>query len=533
MKGQFQFLLALVLFFITCGTAIGVDYHIGPGQSYSMIGDVAWESLTPGDRVYIHWRSEPYHEKWVIGVSGTLELPIIVSGVTGPEGQLPVIDGRNATTRRALDYWNENRGLLQIGGSSIPDEEIPSYIIIENLELRSARPPYTFIDDSGNTDSYGMNSASFYVEVGQHLTIRNCIIHDSGNGIFIGVNEGKTKDILIDSNYIHGNGNVGSKYQHNTYTAALGITYQFNRMSGLRAGALGNNLKDRSAGLVVRYNWIENGNRQLDLVDGEDSELVVNHPAYHTTHVYGNILKESDGEGNNQIVHYGGDSGVTARYRKGTLYFFNNTIISGRTGNTTLLRLSSSEETTQVFNNVIYTTADGARLALLNDEGELILRHNWLKEGWQFSHDPLFNGTVIDDGSNIVGDSPGFLNFAAEDYHLSRTSPALDQGMALSSELTEGYNLDQQYVMHQQMEGRSHDGQLDIGAFETVQSPAGDMNGNGKVDLGDVILSLRVLAGFLGEISIPDGSDIGGDNMVTMKEVLFCLRYIAGLPMDT
>ncbi len=295
---------------LVCEISPAADYHVGPGQTLGAIGDVAWELLEPGDRVYIHWRSDPYLEKWVIGVSGTAQAPILVSGVAGPQGQLPVIDGRNATTRRALSYWNEDRGLLKIGGSSTPGEEIPSYIIIENLDLRSARPPYTFTDDSGNQDNYKNNAASFYVEIGEHLTIRNCILRDSGNGIFVGVNEGRTKDILIEGNYIYDNGISGRIYEHNTYTSAIGITYQYNRMGALRIGAKGNNLKDRSAGLVVRYNWIENGNRQLDLVDGEDSGLVVSHPSYRTTHVYGNIMKEADKEGNSQMIHYGGDSGA-------------------------------------------------------------------------------------------------------------------------------------------------------------------------------------------------------------------------------
>ena len=135
------------------------------------------------------------------------------------------------------------------------------------------------------------------------------MLHDSGNGLFIGAFDGATQDILIEGNHIFDNGIENSYYEHNTYTAAIHITYQFNRLGRLRPAAAGNNLKDRSAGLVVRYNWIEDGNRQLDLVDAEDSAVLVNHPDYRRTFVYGNVLVEADGEGNSQIVHYGGDSG--------------------------------------------------------------------------------------------------------------------------------------------------------------------------------------------------------------------------------
>ena len=40
------------------------------------------------------------------------------------------------------------------------------------------------------------------------------------------------------------------------------------------------------------------------------------------------MLIEPDGAGNRQIVHYGGDNGTTAMYRKGTLFFYNNTVVS-------------------------------------------------------------------------------------------------------------------------------------------------------------------------------------------------------------
>lgn len=506
------------------------DYHVGPGESHLAIGDVPWEILQPGDRVYIHWRSENYKEKWVIGRSGTAAAPILVSGVPGPEGQLPVIDGVNATTREELDFWNENRGLVKIGGSSVPNTAIPSHIIIENLELRSARPPYSFTDDSGKSQTYSTNAASFYVEVGQHLTLRRCIIRDSANGIFIGANNGQTRDILLEGNIIYDNGIAGSIYQHNTYTAAIGIIYQNNYMGGLRADARGNNLKDRSAGLVVRYNWIENGNRQLDLVDGEDTDIIVNDPRYRETHVYGNILKEADNEGNAQIVHYGGDSTNTSIYRKGTLYFYNNTIISTRTEKTTLLRLSTNEETAQVFNNIIYPTATGDQLALLDSSGQLVLRHNWLKAGWLDSHG-ILTGTIDDDGSTILGSEtvlPGFVEFNQNDYHLTAMSLARNAGLPLDATLQLNHPLSYQYRYHNNLEIRPEDAQLDIGAFEFPLLLSGDINGDHRLDLIDCILALQVVAGELPVITFHQENDLGENSRIGLEEAIYCLQETAG-----
>lgn len=461
--------LASCLFASIPNTAWSTDYEVGPGQAHLAIGDVPWESLMPGDRVLIHWRAAPYQEKWVIGRQGTSTQPIVVKGIPGPGGELPVIDGRDATTRSQLNFWNEVRGVIKIGGSNTPSDTLPSHILLEDLEIRSGRPPYTFTDTDGDLQTYSDNAAGIYVEKGQHITIRGCVVHDSGNGLFIGAFDGDTQDILIERNHFFGNGIVGSAFQHNTYTAAIGIVYRNNRFSSLRAGADGNNLKDRSAGLVVKNNWIEGGNRQLDLVDAEDSAVLVNHPSYRKTFVYGNVLIEPDGEGNSQIVHYGGDSGTVSDYRKGTLYFFNNTLVSTRSGNTTLLRLSTNDEGADVRNNILYVTASGNRLAMLSSAGILDLSHNWLKAGWVDSHGSL-TGIIDDDGTAISSADPGFANESTQDFHLAEGSMCLDRGTPQHPDTLPENPLDRQYLAHQDSEPRIGDGALDLGAFERCAS---------------------------------------------------------------
>lgn len=526
-RNKFTLTIVFLFLFASSNTICwATQFHIGPGQQFTAINEVPWEELNPGDQVYIHWRSTNYKEKWVIGRSGTEAAPIVVTGVPGPQGQLPVIDGRDATTRQNLNFWNERRGLIKIGGSNTPSELIPSYIIIENLDLRSARPPYSFTNDSGQQETYANNAASFYVEIGQHLTIRNCIIHDSGNGIFIGANHGRTKDILIESNYIYDNGIEGRYLEHNTYTAAIGITYQYNFMGALRSGADGNNLKDRSAGLVVRYNWIENGNRQLDLVDAEDTDVIVNDPAYRKTYVYGNVLKEKDNEGNSQIIHYGGDSDNEKKYRKGTLYLFNNTLISTRSGNTTLVRLSTDDEHADVHNNIFYTTASGSRFALMSSSGEMTIRKNWLKSGWKKNHS-LFSGTLIDDETSVEGNSPGFEDFAQDNYHLAVDSAARDAGVALDSDLLDNHPLTLQYKYHRQSETRPEDGSIDIGAFEFISGIQGDIDGNGAVEIHDAVLGLQLISNTPPIGNINPNSDVNGDLKLGLAEVLFIFRQIA------
>jgi hypothetical protein len=461
-------LVALLAVGLAARDAAATVYEIGPELPLDEIADAPWATLGPGDEVWIHWRPEPYREKWVIGRAGTAQAPIVVRGVRGPGGERPVISGDGATTPEPLDFTGERRGVLKIGTSNVPADTLPEYLVIEGLELRSAHPAYSFSDDHGVTFSYLENAAALYVERARHLVIRDCVLSDSGNGLFVGAFDGDTQDVLVEGNWIHGNGNVGSAFEHNAYTAAIGIVYQANRFGPPRPGAIGNALKDRSAGLVVRWNWIEGGNRQLDLVDAEDSDVLVNHPSYGETFVYGNVLVEPDGAGNSQIVHYGGDSTQTAIYRKGMLHFFHNTVVSLRSGNTTLLRLSTDDEHADVRNNVLYVTASGDRLALLDADGHLDLSHNWLKPGWAASHGAL-SGTIDDDGTQLLGDAPGFADESAQDFALLPGSDAADAGTGLHPDVLPEHAVLRQYLRHQASEPRAADAAPDLGAFEVPE----------------------------------------------------------------
>lgn len=469
------FSLLAIFTLSTSHTALAATYEVGPGKPLANIGDVPWESLQPGDTVLIHHRATPYKEKWVLCRQGTAAAPITVRGVAGPGGALPIIDGNGATTRRALNFWSETRAVIKIGGASIPADTTPRYLTIENLDIRSARPPYTFTADDGTTQTYSSSASSIYVEKGENIIVRNCIMRDSANGFFVASSDAlASRNILVEGCYIYDNGIENSIYQHNNYTAAIGITFQYNRFGPLRAGCTGNNLKDRSAGLVVRYNWIEGGNRQLDLVEGEDSALIRSDPRYRQTHVYGNILIEPDAAGNRQITHYGGDGATTANYRKGVLYFYQNTIVSTRTDRTTLFRLSTNEERCDARNNIFYVAAAGNTLSLLDASGVLDISRNWFKPGWAISFS-TFGGTVNNDGTSVQSTAPGFINEAAQNYYLAVGSICINAGGALNPNVLPAHDVVRQYIKHQFSEPRPTSGARDIGAYEAQSVAPADL----------------------------------------------------------
>ena len=443
---------------LSAAQAGAASYDVGPGQALTSIGAVPWATLQPGDVVRIHHRADPYREKWVLNRSGTEAQPIRVQGVPAADGSLPVISGENASTVPGVNFWGDERGLIKIGGANTPSgSEPPAWIIIEDLKLQGAYKDYSFTDDGGATKVYSNNAAGVYIEYGANVTIRRCEITDNGNGIFCA---GDTSELLIEDCYIHGNGVVDRFYEHNTYTEATGITYRGNRFGPLRSGALGNNLKDRSAGLLVEYNWIEGGNRTLDLVDSHDQGRI-NSGLYYDTWVIGNVLIELDDGLNSQVIHYGGDSGTTADYRKGTLHLYHNTIYSWRSGNTTLVRLSTGDESCDARNNIVHAANGGSKLALLESFGTISLTNNWITQGYVNSHDGGASITVTGAATTVSGADPGLAAPVQDDYGLTPVSANRDAAIGIP-----GTQLLLEYLPHQQTGRRYDDGQPDRGALE-------------------------------------------------------------------
>ena len=489
---------ALLVAFLP-GLALATTYEVGPGKPYGSIGAVPWESLAAGDTVLVHARAAPYAEKWVVNARGTEGAPITVRGVPDAGGALPVVEGSGATTRTALNYWNEERGVIKVGGSNVPADGTPAWVVIERLHVRGARPPARFTGRNGDT-AYAQNAAGIYVEKGDHVTVRGCELEGNGNGLFVAA---ASTGVLVEGNFVHGNGNAGSIYEHNSYTEALGITFQWNRYGPLLANpdgsplALGNNLKDRSAGTVIRWNWIEGGNRALDLVDAEDSAALVLDPSYAVTRVYGNVLLELDDGLNSQVVHFGGDSGTTADYRP-ELHFWNNTVVSTRSANTTLVRLSDAGQTARLWNNVVHATAGGGRLALAEGGGGIELAGSWLTAGWVASHGTT--GPLDDAGGNQAGAAPGFVDLAGQGFGPAAGSPLLGAAATLPAELA-AYALDRQYLRHQATAARADAGRT-VGAFApggggwpgTTPGTTGPPGGCGCSGGGPPLALLAVLA---------------------------------------
>jgi hypothetical protein len=473
-------------------------YNVGPNQPYTTLSSVPWASLAAGDTVNIHWQSQPYREMILICAQGTAAQPVTIQGVPDPTtGQLPIIDGENAVQSASLPYHDKNNPLssqslyelspVMVGpplGNAY--NNLPQYITIQNLIVRNANQNYSFTNYTGTTTQYPAFATAIYVEGAQHLTIRNCTLTGSGNGLFVNSKYGSTgvsSDILIENNSIYGNGNVGSETEHNVYTEANGIVFQYNTIGNLASGAGGDALKDRSAGTVIRYNCIGGGGHCIDLVETMGGQGYLDlQPSYRTSFVYGNVIANGS-QGAADLIHYGGDQWNYTYYRRGTLYFYDNTV--GTQANqrsnpqqptdrwsTQVFELPSQGETggasvqeiVDCRNSIFYSipltpglAASALNMITTDGTGTLILNRNWLSPGTAQSapiYDGTFIGTITGWASNLFGNSqgandPGFVSVANLNPNLKPGSSCIGAGGALLPEEQGVYGVYYQYTGNQ------------------------------------------------------------------------------------
>jgi hypothetical protein len=498
------------------------DYHVGPGQPYTTIGSVPWYNLQAGDTVYIHYKSTPYYEKFLISGRGTATQWIQVLGVPGPNGELPVISGSNATTSTNMHYrWQtasgdngiQWSGVIQISVRADDPHAyapIPAYIEIANLQVQDGYKTYRFTAENGVSANYDGFAACVYARSVQHLIIRNNVLTNCGQGFYNWTGSGSDwwdglqADTIIRGNYFYNNGNPNSYTEHQSYTESDRVVYEYNRFGPMRPGALGSQLKDRSAGTVVRYNYIEQPvGWMLDLVEAENgAPTISSRPYYMQTFVYGNVLlNTAPSTTSANAIHWNGDHGPGGRADiGGKLFFYNNTFVMVRNESDIwkfpLFHVQQGgfscpasvpgviDARNNIWVNLPRTPGAPTGEMFLAGCGieNFLLGNNWISPGWTYAWSAAhsYRGTTTG-AQNLFSpaeNKPGFVNMAANDVHLAGGSSAIGIGGSLALEVTNnalGLDLTptQQYVYHQQTTARSASGAgSDVGAFQAVDADA-------------------------------------------------------------
>ena len=495
-------------------------YDVGVGKTYTALGQLPWSQLKGCDtvRIYAKPNNVPYHEMILIS-AGTNLAPTApnkfmrVIGVPDPvTGARPIIDGGpdaqgklatqletlpgqaartlqyhdNASTPRAL----YKLGLVMVGpqaGYNYNNGPV-GYIGIENLDIRNSVYGNSFSDAQGNkTDSYAAFGTCLFVEAAAHLVVKNNVMHNCGNGLFINSKNGTlvelSQDVLIEANTFYNNGNapvlnVTNGYsEHNSYTEARDIIFQYNYFGDVRPGAFGDCLKDRSSGLIVRYNTFASScGLQLHLMDSTGGNaLIYGESAYASTYIYGNLFDVTPGANSTNLVNYGGDSGLTANYRQGTLFFYNNTMVvrgdatHGIYPEILMFNLGMPNAVADVRNNLFYALpvtpgSPGKVQAMALGKGTVNMTNNWVSPNAAQYWVGHLTGAVVNGWNTNLGadNNPVLANVAQHDYRLAVGSPLINAGNGLGNLTSNLLPVAQPGAVIL----RKQDGMIDIGAFE-------------------------------------------------------------------
>lgn len=320
-------------------------FDIGPGQPYTF-DTVPFGALQPGDVVNIHFQETPYKYKFGLKARGTADRPVIINGVTDPDGRKPVLDFQSARTAALTREVFNNQAQYgeSLGGIVVKRGQgddyagpKPSWIQIQHLEVRNAKGSYTGL---GNVSRrYGGSPACIYLLASSHLTIDNLDVSGCAFGLFVMAKDGlmsqNSDNITIRRSKFYQNGKLNSWFEHGVYLQAAGALVEENYFGKLVDGAPGSSFKDRSAGLVFRNNFIVSSARATDFVHSEEQDIdgIATLPTYGRDKVYGNTYVIDSSE---TAIHYGGDNMgeqeegdelfvPPVRYRE-HLEFYNNTV---------------------------------------------------------------------------------------------------------------------------------------------------------------------------------------------------------------
>ncbi|WP_027088163.1 right-handed parallel beta-helix repeat-containing protein [Cohnella panacarvi] len=490
------------------------DRHIGPGQAYETIGAFPWETLGPGDRVYIHWREEPYNEKILLSGQGTASEPIQIIGVPGPYVYMrPVISGDNSSYSGNMHYADAgSSSALGDAGLGVivvkkpagaPSGYKPQHIVIDGLKVSGGKIGNTVQDPDGNILPNPLSTAGIYIEGADNVTVRNCVIENNSQGVWAvsgGTEDEVTRDLIIEGNEFNLNGYEGGPLRgndqdHSIYAEVAGITVQHNYFFPLADGSRGSQFKDRSSGTLFRYNVVEGFANAplLELVEPIDgASILTGEPGFGTAHVYGNafhnmqISLENPGLLSDKLIRWGGESVNPSAMRNGTLYFYHNSTLvqanQSEVWHVSLFDMPDNNQTVDVRNNIFYSVSFWGQTSpelylLRNGIGNAELGVNLISPGWSISGSEVPTGVVTGTEQlfSPTNNDIGYLDPFVSYFRLRAGSLAINAGGPLSPSLTPELLPTSEYAYRESFDfyGQPHStipriefGPLDLGAFE-------------------------------------------------------------------
>ena len=234
----------MILFALPC-SARAATLEVGPGKPLARIEE-ANAKAQPGDVILVYPRrgGQPY-EKTAVFVR---QADLTFRAVPGKRRSWVTISGKG------FDYsgvGSTPRAIFQFNPGA-------DGCTLEGFELTDAH------NDSHNGAGVRINQAN-------HVTVRNCEIHDNDMGIMSNGDGSPRRPSTSGSRtaVIHHNGDLSEPgYNHNLYLGGTSVTLRF---CEVYASLTGHNVKSRAHHTRVEYCYVhDSANREFDLVDAAD-----------------------------------------------------------------------------------------------------------------------------------------------------------------------------------------------------------------------------------------------------------------------
>lgn len=345
----------------------GGDYEVGAGKQYTTIAATpALTGWSPGTIMRI-WNTDTtgsspslYREYYNIGKSGTPTQPIIVCGVADAQGNLPIMDGQDATAQSDVNT-NAGDGIITLWpGSSHygywQDGSVgPNYVSITGLHLRNGNSTLKRYAPGGSSEVNWDNfTACVNFRSGSYVDVSGNELDNCANGLFSAENANNawatiTQNLTFMGNHVQKSGDPGdASGTHQEYAQTFYSLFEGNRIDN-PTEYVGSMVKWRGVEGIFRYNYIGDGGQRLfDLVENQDGPDYVTFEQYfggglygygdqaganmiaayqeseQKDFIYGNVMFGTSAWGQ---IHYAGDQGVDGMWiRNGILYAYSNTL---------------------------------------------------------------------------------------------------------------------------------------------------------------------------------------------------------------
>ncbi|HEX7701106.1 MAG TPA: right-handed parallel beta-helix repeat-containing protein [Kofleriaceae bacterium] len=279
------------------------------------------------------------------------------------------------------------------------------------------------------------NGAGLRWEGGGTLAVHDCVFRSNEDGI-LGGNPGgmhPENTATIENNEFVDNSHGDPGLTHSVYIGeADSVTFRGNWSHALYGGGsdVGHLFKSRAHHNFVLYNRLTS--------EDTPSSYEVNLPEGGEAYVIGNLIQQRVGS-QRVMISFGDGDGT--QYAASKLYVANNTFVSESAGDATFVRTTQADAQLVVANNLFVgpgTLTSGGMPTLL---------------------------------SNVTTASPGFVDQAMFDYHLTAGSPAVDAGADPGMIAVMSLSPVQQYVHPRMLESRAPVGAPDVGAYELGNMP--------------------------------------------------------------